>query len=52
MSHCSEDLLFCGKLKSKVSHSSDEAEYRAMSIATREIIWLRQLLTDLDFPPT
>lgn len=35
-----------------VSHSSAEAEYLAMSIATREVQWLRQLLTDLGFPPT
>lgn len=39
------------KKQNVVSHSSAEAEYRAMSIATREIRWLRQLLTDLGFRP-
>ncbi|XP_019091158.1 PREDICTED: uncharacterized protein LOC109128742 [Camelina sativa] len=40
------------KKQKVVSQSSCEAEYRAMSIATREIMWLRQLFTDLGFPPT
>lgn len=39
------------KRQSVVSHSSAEAEYRAMSIATREVKWLHQLLTDLGFRP-
>lgn len=39
------------KKQNVVSHSSAEAEYRAMSIATREIAWLRQLLIDLGFAP-
>ena len=39
------------KKQNVVSHSSAEAEYRAMSIATREVTWLRQLLTDLGFKP-
>lgn len=39
------------KKQNVVSHSSAEAEYRAMSIATREVKWLRQLLTDLGFAP-
>ncbi|KAL5749353.1 hypothetical protein ACOSP7_023956 [Xanthoceras sorbifolium] len=32
-----------------VSKSSTEAEYRAMSAGCSEIIWLRGLLTELDF---
>lgn len=39
------------KKQKVVSHSSAEAEYRAMSIATREVQWLRQLLRDLGFAP-
>lgn len=31
--------------------SSVEAEYREIYIATREVTWLRQLLTDLGFKP-
>lgn len=37
------------KKQKVMSHSSAEAEYRAMSIATREVQWLRQLLRDLGF---
>ena len=37
------------KKQKVVSHSSAEAEYHAMSIATREVQWLRQLLRDLGF---
>lgn len=38
------------KKQAVVSHSSAEAEYRAMSVATREIKWLHQLMTDLGYP--
>lgn len=41
------------KKQKTVSRSSAEAEYRAMSKATDEIIWLRQqLLSDLGVPQT
>ncbi|XP_019096462.1 PREDICTED: uncharacterized protein LOC109130848 [Camelina sativa] len=40
------------KKQKVVSQSSCEAEYHAMSIATREIMWLRHLFKDLGFPPT
>jgi len=36
------------KKQDRVSRSSTEAEYRAMSAACAEIIWLRGLLTDLE----
>lgn len=32
--------------------SSAEAEYRDIAAVTREINWLRNLMTDLGFPPT
>ena len=39
------------KKRDSVSKSSTEAEYRAMSAACSEIIWLRGLLTELGFSP-
>lgn len=38
------------KKQSRVSKSSTESEYRAMSTACSEIIWLRGLLAELGFP--
>ena len=40
------------KKQDRVSKSSTEAEYRAMSIACSEIVWLRGLLEELGFPQT
>src|SRR3954468_15371189 len=42
-------LLFHGRAKKQsiVSHSSTEAEYRAMATTAKEIIWLRWLLEDM-----
>ncbi|XP_068648715.1 secreted RxLR effector protein 161-like [Aristolochia californica] len=40
------------KKQYRVSKSSTEAEYRAMSTACSEIVWLRSLLTELEFPQT
>ncbi|KAF5469242.1 hypothetical protein F2P56_013330 [Juglans regia] len=37
------------KKQDRVSKSSTESEYRAMSLACSEIIWLRGLLAELDF---
>lgn len=37
------------KKQDRVSKSSTESEYRAMSLACSEIIWLRGLLGELDF---
>jgi hypothetical protein len=47
------DALISWKCKKQdnVSKSSTEAEYRAMSAACSEIIWLHGLLTELDFCP-
>ncbi|RVW96742.1 Retrovirus-related Pol polyprotein from transposon RE1 [Vitis vinifera] len=37
------------KKQDEVSRSSAEAEYRAMALATCELIWLKQLLQELRF---
>ena len=39
----------CKKKQERVSKSSTEAEYRAMSSAYSEILWLRRLLLELGF---
>ena len=38
------------KKKHVVSHSSTEAEYRALADTTCELVWLRWLLADMDAP--
>ncbi|XP_050919610.1 uncharacterized mitochondrial protein AtMg00810-like [Lathyrus oleraceus] len=38
------------KKQARVSKSSTESQYRAMSVACSEIIWLRGLLAELGFP--
>ena len=40
------------KKQDRVSKSSTESEYRAMSLACSEIIWLRGLLAELNFSET
>ncbi|RVX06405.1 Retrovirus-related Pol polyprotein from transposon TNT 1-94 [Vitis vinifera] len=40
------------KKQDRVSKSSTESEYRAMSLACFEIIWLRGMLAELDFSET
>ena len=37
------------KKQDVVARSSDEAEYRAMALATCELIWLKHLLQELRF---
>ena len=37
------------KKRARVSKSSIESEYRAMSVACSEIIWLREILSELGF---
>ena len=36
--------------QSVVSHSSAESEYRAMANTTSQMLWLRSLLIELNFP--
>ena len=49
-----DDALISWRCKKQghVSKSSTEAEYRAMSTACSEIVWLRGLLEELGFPQT
>ncbi|XP_041020504.1 uncharacterized protein LOC121262166 [Juglans microcarpa x Juglans regia] len=42
-----EPHFFVNKKKMTVARSSAEAEYRAMTVTTCELTWLKQLLTDL-----
>ena len=48
---CPDTRRSCKK-QDRVSKSSTEAEYRAMSTACSEIVWLRGLLEELGFPQT
>ena len=44
------NLISCkSKKQAIVARSSAEAEYRAMALATCELIWLRHLLQELRF---
>jgi hypothetical protein len=51
---CIQDssITWFSKKQSIVALSSIEAEYRALSEAARETVWLRNLLSDLDAVPT
>ena len=40
------------KKQDRVSKSSTESEYRAMSAASSEVVWLRGLLAEIGFPQT
>jgi hypothetical protein len=39
-------------LQKRLALSTAEAEYRAATILTKELVWLRRLLKELDFPQT
>jgi len=45
-------VTWSSKKQPTVATSSVEAEYIASANATKEAVWLRTLLTELDFPPT
>ena len=38
------------RLQKRVAQSTAEAEYREASMATRQIVWLRRLLRELEIP--
>lgn len=38
------------KKQTTISRSSVEAEYRALAATTSELLWIRQLMTDLHIP--
>jgi hypothetical protein len=40
-------VSWCSRKQSSVALSTAEAEYIALSVAVREAVWLRKLLTDL-----
>lgn len=40
------------KIQSRVATSSTKAEYLGLNVASSEVIFLRNLLTELGFPPT
>jgi len=42
-------ILWKSKKQSVVARSSAEAEYRAMASAAYELVWLKQLLQELQF---
>ena len=45
-------ISWSSKKQATVATSSVEAKYVTSANATKEAIWLRTLLTELDFPPT
>ncbi|PKU68330.1 Retrovirus-related Pol polyprotein from transposon TNT 1-94 [Dendrobium catenatum] len=54
--HCtflgSTIISWCSKKQTTVAKSSTEAEYRALSTAVSEVIWLRRLAAELQIPQT
>ena len=42
-------IIWCSKIQQTVALSSTEAEYIALSLASRDVIWLRNLLRELGF---
>ncbi|PKU81649.1 Retrovirus-related Pol polyprotein from transposon TNT 1-94 [Dendrobium catenatum] len=45
-------ISWCSKKQTTVAKSSTEAEYRALSSAVSEILWLRRLVEELHLPQT
>lgn len=43
-------VSWCARKQPTVSHSSTEAEYKALTNATAEMMWIQQLLTELQVP--
>jgi hypothetical protein len=42
-------IIWCSKLQVSVALSSTEAEYVALSLASRDVVWLRSLLSEMGF---
>jgi hypothetical protein len=42
-------VIWCSKLQLSVAHSSTEAEYVALSLTARDVIWARTLLQEMGF---
>jgi hypothetical protein len=40
-------ISWCAKKQKTMSHSSTEAEYKAIAIATVEVIWVQSILNEL-----
>jgi hypothetical protein len=49
---CLQTRRWSSKKQPTVALSTAEAEYMALTHATKEAIWLRTLLSDLEFPQT
>lgn len=43
-------VVWTAKKQSVVAHLSAEGEYRAMTNATYELIWMKQLMKELGYP--
>uniref|UniRef100_A0A803Q5W3 CCHC-type domain-containing protein n=1 Tax=Cannabis sativa TaxID=3483 RepID=A0A803Q5W3_CANSA len=43
-------INWCSHKQTVVAHSSTESEYRAIALATAELIWLQSLFTELGLP--
>jgi hypothetical protein len=43
-------IIWSSKLQISVALSSTEAEYIALSLAARDVIWMRNLLSEIGFP--
>jgi hypothetical protein len=43
-------ISWCAKKQPTVSHSSTEAEYRALAMTTAKLYWLRMLVKDVQLP--
>ena len=50
--HCLDFLAWRYKKQDHISKSSTEVEYRVMSTICSEIVWLRGILEELQFPQT
>lgn len=45
-------ISWSSKKQATVARSSTEVEYRGLSLATAELLWIHNLLQELNFPPS